>query len=248
MRDFFKKIPEQALRILTLFIVLTAVLFVVRQFIIPPELKDTDLQKISSMEREAAREVKYAGTHICGECHEKEKNIKKSGYHRDLSCESCHSAAQKHTENPTEVKPSSPRKRDYCSYCHTYNSSRPTGFPQINPHTHNPMRPCITCHNPHNPVPPKVPGSCAACHAHIERTKVASYHALLECTVCHTTPEKHKTTPRVVSPTKPDKREFCGKCHDKSTRIKGVPTVDMATHGEKYVCWQCHYPHMLGGI
>jgi len=27
-----------------------------------------------------------------------------------------------------------------------------------------------------------------------------------------------------------------------------VPTVDMATHGEKYVCWQCHYPHMLGGI
>ncbi|HLE18288.1 MAG TPA: hypothetical protein VI728_08390, partial [Syntrophales bacterium] len=129
MRDFFKRIPEQALRILTLFILLAAVLFVVRQFIIPPELKDTDLQKISSMEREVAREVKYAGTHICGECHEKEKNIKKSGYHRDLSCESCHGAAQKHTENPTEVKPSSPRKRDYCSYCHTYNSSRPTGFP-----------------------------------------------------------------------------------------------------------------------
>jgi ribosomal protein S27AE len=51
-----------------------------------------------------------------------------------------------------------------------------------------------------------------------------------------------------VRPTKPDNREFCGKCHAEGSDNKGVPTVDMATHGEKYVCWQCHYPHMLGGI
>ena len=24
---------------------------------------------------------------------------------------------------------------------------------------------------------------------------------------------------------------------------KEIPRVDMATHGERYVCWQCHYPH-----
>lgn len=248
MKDFFKKIPEQAVRIIVLFAVLALVLLVVRQFILPLELKDPALQKNSAMEREAAKEVKYAGAQSCGQCHEKEPEMKKSGYHRDLSCESCHGAAQKHVDNPTDVKPTSPKKRDYCSYCHNYNSSRPTGFPQINPDMHNPRKPCITCHNPHNPKPPKTPRSCSACHAQIERTKATSYHALIECTVCHSTPEKHKTSPRTVTPTKPDKREFCGKCHAKDSGGKGMPTVDMATHGEKYVCWQCHYPHMLGGV
>ncbi len=248
MRGILKKLPEQAVRIIAAFIVLAGVLFVVRQFIIPPEMKDTELQKLSAMEREAAKENKYAGSQVCTGCHEKEHGVKQGGYHRDLSCESCHGPAQKHTENPAEVKPSSPKKRDYCSFCHNYNSSRPTGFPQINPVTHNPLKPCIACHNPHNPAPPKAPRSCAACHAQIERTKVASYHALLECMVCHKTPERHKTAPRAFTPTKPDKREFCGKCHDKNLSAKGVPAVNMETHGEKYVCWQCHYPHMLGGI
>jgi ribosomal protein S27AE len=245
---FLHKLPEQAVRIVVVFIVLAAVLFVVRQFIIPPEMKDMTLIHTATMEREADKEIKYAGAAACSQCHEKQQEVKKTGYHRDLSCESCHGAAQKHVDNPTEVKPTSPRKRDYCVYCHSYNSSRPTGFPQINPETHNPRKPCITCHNPHNPKPSQAPRSCAACHAQIERTKAVSYHAQLACTVCHTTPDKHKTEPRVVTPTKPDKREFCGKCHAEGTGAKGVPTVDMATHGEKYVCWQCHYPHMLGGI
>ena len=248
MKDFFKKLPEQAGRVVTVFIGLVLILLVVWRFILPPELKDHDLQITATVEREVAKEIKYAGAQICGQCHEKEPEIKKVGYHRDLSCESCHGAAQKHVENPTEVKPTSPKKRDYCSYCHKYNSSRPTGFPQINPDRHNPRKPCITCHNPHNPKPPTTPRSCAACHAQIERAKAASYHALIACAVCHTTPEKHKVSPRTVIPTKPDKREFCGKCHDKGSSRKGVPTVDMAAHGEKYVCWQCHYPHTLGGI
>ncbi len=249
MRDLFKKLPEQAAKIITLFVVLAVVLFVVRQFLLPPSLKDPVLQKALATEREAAKPIKYAGAQICAGCHEKEHDRKAGGYHRDLSCESCHGAAEKHAEDPGSVKPSSPRKRDYCAYCHNYNSSRPTGFPQINPSTHNPRKPCINCHNPHDPKPPKVPGSCAACHAQIERTKVESYHATVACTVCHTTPEAHKTSPHTVRPSKPEKREFCGKCHDKNSRdSKGLPTVDMDSHGEKYVCWQCHYPHMLGGI
>jgi ribosomal protein S27AE len=52
-----------------------------------------------------------------------------------------------------------------------------------------------------------------------------------------------------VKPTKPQNREFCGKCHAKDTRetreklASSAPKIDMAEHGEKYVCWQCHYPH-----
>jgi hypothetical protein len=248
MKGFLNKLPEQAVRVIVVFLVLAAGMFIVRQFIIPPEMKEMDLIHTATMEREANKEIKYAGAAICSQCHEKQQETKQTGYHRDLACESCHGAAQKHVDNPAEVKPTSPKKRDYCGYCHTYNASRPTGFPQINPDTHNPRKPCIACHNPHNPKPPQTPRSCAACHAQIERTKAASYHALLACTVCHSTPEKHKTEPRAVTPTKPDKREFCGKCHAKDAGGKGVPTVDMATHGEKYICWQCHYPHMLGGI
>jgi len=248
MKDFFKNLPEQAVRVVVLFLILAVGLLAIRQFIIPPEMKDPVIQKISSTQREAAKGIKYAGAEICAQCHEKEPEIKKTGYHRDLACESCHGAAQKHADNPTDVKPESPRKRDYCVYCHQYNSSRPTGFPQINQETHNPRQPCINCHNPHNPKPPTTPRSCNACHAQIERAKAVSYHALIDCTVCHTAPEKHKSSPRTVIPTKPDKREFCGKCHDKGSPKKGVPTVDMAAHGEKYVCWQCHYPHTLGGI
>ena len=248
MKGFLKKLPEQAVRVVVVFLFFAVGMFVIRQFIIPPKMKDPALQKMSSMDREAAKDIQYAGAPACGQCHEKEPALKKIGYHRDLSCESCHGAAQKHVDNPTEVKPTSPNKRDYCSYCHKYNSSRPTGFPQINPDTHNPRKPCITCHNPHNPKLPTAPNSCAACHAQIERAKAGSYHAMIACTVCHTVPEKHKTSPRTVMPTKPGKREFCGKCHSKGSPRKGVPTVDMTTHGEKYICWQCHYPHTLGGI
>jgi hypothetical protein len=248
MKAFLKRLPEQAVRIVVVFVVLAAVLLVVWQFILPPEMKEPALQQISSTVREANKEIKYAGAETCNQCHEKQHDIKKTGYHRDLSCESCHGAAQKHVDNPSEVKPVSPKTRDYCAYCHNYNSSRPTGFPQINPDTHNARKPCITCHNPHDPKPPKTPRHCGACHAQIERTKVASYHGTLECTVCHKVPEKHKISPRSVTPTKPDKRDFCGKCHDKGSPLKGVPAVDMAAHGGKYVCWQCHYPHTLGGI
>jgi mono/diheme cytochrome c family protein len=109
MKDFFKKLPEQAVRVVIVFLVLVAGVFVIRQFIIPPEMKEPALQKASSEEREAAKEIKYAGAQVCEQCHEKEPAIKKIGYHRDLSCESCHGAAQKHVDNPTDVKPTSPK-------------------------------------------------------------------------------------------------------------------------------------------
>lgn len=248
MKDFLKRFPEQAVRVVFVFVALAAALLVFWRFALPPELKDPTLQQLSSTIREANREIKYAGADSCGQCHEKEQNLKKTGYHRVLSCEACHGAAQKHVDSPAEVKPTSPKKRDYCSYCHNYNSSRPTGFPQINPDTHNPRKPCVLCHNPHDPKPPQTPRHCAACHAQIERTKAVSQHATLECTVCHRVSEKHKISPRSVIPTKPENREFCGKCHDKTSPRKGMPAVDMTTHGAKYVCWQCHYPHTLGGI
>jgi ribosomal protein S27AE len=39
-------------------------------------------------------------------------------------------------------------------------------------------------------------------------------------------------------------RDACGKCHAEGAKsAQEIPRVNMATHGEKYLCWQCHYPH-----
>jgi ribosomal protein S27AE len=74
--------------------------------------------------------------------------------------------------------------------------------------------------------------------------KALSPHVQLECTTCHAVPEGHKVTPRAIQASIPPNRDFCGKCHATDSQIKGTPKIDVATHGEKYLCWQCHYPHM----
>jgi ribosomal protein S27AE len=82
------------------------------------------------------------------------------------------------------------------------------------------------------------------CHGEIQRTKDLSPHALLECTTCHETPEEHKVRPRSIRPGKPVAREFCGTCHSAPSPKDDIPQIDLAKHGAKYMCWQCHYPHM----
>jgi hypothetical protein len=239
-----QKFPDAVFRLMIVILAFIGLIILIRSFIIPPELKEVGSQRISVIERELAKETKYAGSRVCSDCHDDEYELRNEGYHGDLSCELCHGPAYAHADDPTEVALPAPRGRDYCILCHTYNLSRPTGFPQINPQVHNPLDPCITCHDPHDPKPTETPRACVACHAQIERTKAVSPHVFLECTTCHEVPEKHKTEPRIAGPTKPAKREFCARCHGLNSTVKGTAKVDFGTHGERYLCWQCHYPHM----
>jgi hypothetical protein len=161
-----------------------------------------------------------------------------------VACETCHGPGAAHVADPQSNAPVVPRERSFCPRCHGYDASRPTGFPQIEPVTHNPMKPCVECHTPHAPEPPTLPSSCAACHGEIARLKAVSHHAALDCTQCHQTPDAHRDTPRLVVAEKPRAREFCGGCHAKDAKSpKQIPRVDLATHGSRYLCWQCHYPH-----
>jgi hypothetical protein len=242
MKKLLHNMPDSLKRILSVFAVVIVVALLVRMML-PASLKDHAIHVKSTVDREMARPVLYAGSEACADCHT-EYATKKEGYHRNLSCETCHGAAKAHAENPTETKPKLPKMREFCAGCHTYNPSRPSGFPQINPAMHNPLKQCIECHNPHDPKPPNVPQECSACHAEIARTKELSPHVLLECTTCHTVPQGHKLTPREVRSSIPSDRAFCGKCHAKDAARKEAPKIDLATHGEKYLCWQCHYPHM----
>ena len=244
------KIPEQIGRLALVIGVLAAGVLVARFVVIPRSLLARELHEASTVTRELARPIRFAGSTACGDCHDDVAQKKAKGYHRGLACEGCHGPAAKHAEDPGAAKPAAPRDRKFCPVCHTYDAARPTGFPQINPTAHNPVKPCITCHNPHDPVPPRTPQACSACHAQIERTKAVSSHAQLACTTCHTVPDQHKKSPRSALPSKPERREFCGTCHAKDGATKTAlpaPRIDLSTHGTPYQCWQCHYPHLPEG-
>jgi hypothetical protein len=241
------RIPEQVKRLAIVIGSLVVAALIVRFYIIPPKFTDRDQHRASTVEREIAKPVKFAGSRACQDCHEDITVKKAKGFHKTLSCEGCHGPAVRHAEDPSAAKPSAPRDRKFCPVCHAYDPSRPTGFPQINPTAHNPIKPCITCHNPHDPVPQRVPQACAACHGQIERTKALSSHALLQCTTCHKTSEQHRRAPRTAIPSKPETREFCGTCHGKTATQPDAPKIDLATHNPAYLCWQCHYPHLPEG-
>jgi len=240
--------PQQLKRLLVLFAVLTGGIAVARHFLLPETFGERGHYRAAAVTAVEKQPIRYAGREACAMCHPEVVAAHSKARHETVACEVCHGPAAAHTESPTENPLAAPRKRGYCPLCHGYDPSRPTGFPQIDPVTHNPLKPCITCHQPHQPEPPHVPEECSACHGEIARTKAVSRHALLACTQCHKTPVQHKVTPRQVRPDKPRTREFCGGCHAQDARgPQEIPRVDMETHGVRYFCWQCHYPHQPEG-
>jgi hypothetical protein len=242
---FWNRIPEQIRRLPILLVIAVAGLIAVRSYLVPGDFGEYGHYRGSALAEAASLEIKYAGHHICVDCHDDVVETRNEGYHKGLSCETCHGPAAIHIDDPDEGQLRTPRARGFCPLCHEYLPSRPTGFPQIVTASHNPRKPCIGCHDPHQPAPPETPEECEACHATIARTKALSVHVYVECVRCHEAPEEHKSNPRRFLPSRPMNREFCGDCHDtKGPGEKGIKKIDMATHGERYVCWQCHYPHL----
>lgn len=243
MKTSWNKFPEQIKRLVVVFAVVISLFIIIRPILIPSDFGEYGHYRSSAVTEIITQERKYAGRQICYDCHDDIVELKLSGYHRNLSCEVCHGPAAAHTEDD-EVELTAPRERSYCPVCHEYLPSRPTGFPQIIPASHNPMKPCISCHNPHDPKPLETPKECEACHAQIANTKSLSKHVYIPCTRCHETPEQHKVRPRQVFAGKPANREFCGGCHGlDALSDKSIPRIDLQSHEESYVCWQCHYPH-----
>lgn len=240
--------PQQIKRLILVFALLVAGFLAARHFLVPPTFGTLGHYRAAGIDSVASLPVHYAGARACAECHDDVVAEKASSRHAGVACEVCHGPAAKHAEDPDSGVPPAPRDRSKCPLCHGFNPSRPTGFPQIDPQTHNPGKPCITCHKPHQPVPPNVPGECSACHGQVAMTKALSAHAPLACTRCHETPEEHKVNPRLVVAGKPRSRELCGQCHAEDAQPPAeitiaVPRISMESHGNALVCWQCHYPH-----
>jgi len=240
----WQPVPQQVGRLALVFVVLVGGLVGARRVFVPATFGDRGHYRASAVPAITALEPKYAGHEACAPCHAPIVEKKSLSYHRGVACEVCHGPQAQHVMAPLDHRPPAPRTRAYCPLCHGYNPSRPTGFPQIDPVVHNPVRPCITCHDPHDPTPPHPPESCAACHGEIARTKAVSYHAQLPCTQCHVVDPRHVTSPRQIRPGKPTTRAFCGQCHARDAQsAPDIPRIDLDTHNPGYVCWQCHYPH-----
>ncbi|MHC4134987.1 MAG: cytochrome c3 family protein [Planctomycetota bacterium] len=246
------RIPDQVIRLAILVAVSVIALIVVRQRFVPPTFGEEGHYRSAARDAIAALPVRFAGWQACVECHDEEGDKKRKSYHRTLSCEVCHGPAQDHAKEAEEGefdrRPIIPSTRTACLTCHEYLPSRPTGFPQILELQHNPMKPCMECHDAHDPTPPEAVGSCAACHGHIARTKAVSHHAALDCETCHEALPEHAQRPRAFLPKKPTERKFCGGCHGKGAKppketAKRIPRVELGSHGGSYLCWQCHYPH-----
>ena len=248
----FWKIPDQVARVGVLLVLAIVGLIVARARFIPETFGDEGHYRAAARTLVASQPIKYAGWQVCAECHDEEAEAKAKSYHRMLSCETCHGASSTHAEEAIEGsfenRPVVPSTRGACLMCHGYLPSRPTGFPQIVELHHNPTKPCMKCHNPHDPKPPSEIDTCAACHAQIARSKAVSHHNPLACETCHDAAPEHSVKPRAHLPKKPSERAFCGKCHGKNApQPEGIeqriPRVDLADHGGTYLCWQCHYPH-----
>jgi hypothetical protein len=233
--------PQQVPRLAAVFLLAVIALLVARSVLIPETFGERGHYRAAAVDSIAVHPMKYAGHQECAMCHPDVAAQRLAGNHRGVSCEVCHGPAAAHVAAPLDVKPTISRDRALCVLCHAYNPSRPTGFPQIDSVTHNPRLPCMGCHVAHAPEPPVPPQDCGACHGQISRQKAVSHHWSLECTTCHEVPDEHRVNPRMNRPSKPTERGFCGTCHASGTA--GVPQVDLRSHGEPYVCWQCHYPH-----
>lgn len=242
-------LPEQVTRLGIVIVAIVAGVLLLRFVVLPESMFSARPHQAAAVEREMAKPLRHAGVAVCRECHTDQFDLKYGGRHRNIGCENCHGPSLQHATDESAALPHKPGERSDCLVCHGYDTSRPNGFPQVDPQGHKPRKKCVSCHDPHDPVPPKTPTDCAGCHGRIEHTKALSTHALLPCTDCHEVSEQHMTEPRLALPTKPDSREVCGRCHVAGSTDSAASklTVDLASHGGTYVCWECHYAHLPEG-
>ena len=139
--------PQQINRLAIVFVLVVAVMIAAWYFLVPETFGELGHYRAAAVDSVAAQPVRYAGQPVCGECHDEISETKAESRHHTVACEACHGPAAAHVEDPEENRLSAPRKRGYCPLCHGYNASRPTGFPQIDPMTHNPVKACIACHD-----------------------------------------------------------------------------------------------------
>ena len=144
-------IPPQIKRLALMFSIFIGLFIAVRYLLIPKSFGKYGHYRADAVEEVKASPTNYAGADICAGCHEDIVKLKAKGSHARITCETCHGAALKHTEDPMAIKPDKPHERAFCGLCHSKNAARPKNIPQVNLEEHNVGMDCYLCHKGHKP-------------------------------------------------------------------------------------------------
>lgn len=139
------------LRVAAVFILGMLAFVALRAAVIPKSFGQYGPFRGAALNIISSRPIAYAGHETCEACHSDVQEIKAKGVHARVNCESCHGPLAKHTEDPGSIKPVLPEVAVLCVRCHSQNSAKPTGFPQVDAKEHSQGQPCNTCHHPHSP-------------------------------------------------------------------------------------------------
>lgn len=124
---------------------------VARGFLVPTGYGSLGPFRPGALDDARARPLAFAGRAACEECHSDVVEARKGSKHATVNCEACHGALAAHSADPTSGKPQLPDARTLCLVCHSQNSARPRGFPQVDPKEHSGGSACNECHKPHHP-------------------------------------------------------------------------------------------------
>ena len=80
-------VREQVRRLGLVFAILVGAIVLVRFVVIPRSYFSTPLHRASTVKREVAKPIHFAGMTACRECHSDVYETKAGGYHRGLACE-----------------------------------------------------------------------------------------------------------------------------------------------------------------
>jgi len=152
MRELVKD-AEHLFRLAGVFLALLVSFLVARAIFIPEGFGVYGHYRAGALGESRAREIAYAGRASCLDCHDEINTVKKNAKHAGIGCEACHGPLQKHVDDPSTVVPEKPDAKTLCLVCHMENLAKPRDFPQISPKEHADDDNCITCHDPHAPLP-----------------------------------------------------------------------------------------------
>lgn len=147
-----------------------------QQILRPKSFGELGHYRSNAISENIAKELYYAGSINCSQCHETERTEKADGLHSSLKCEVCHGPGLKHAlyadkfkggSLPDSLKLQKPNERKDCALCHQRNAARikilfdtidNTLIHQVDVLKHKLLdkktkveMKCIECHNPHQP-------------------------------------------------------------------------------------------------
>jgi hypothetical protein len=154
MGELFRD-AEHLFRLALVFLVLLVFFLVARAVFTPEGFGTYGHYRAGALVDGRSRPLSFAGSAACLDCHDEINAVKKTGKHAGVACESCHGPLEAHVVDAATVIPQKPDAKALCLVCHSENLAKPQGFPQIDPRDHAGDDNCITCHNPHTPLPVK---------------------------------------------------------------------------------------------